>query len=244
MSLKHLKSTAVAALLALGAATSQAGVLLSEGFDDITTLPGAGWVQTNNSTLGGTTGWFQGNGGVGGVFDAAAGGPNSYIAANFNNATFGGAISNWLMTPTVQVSNGETLNFALRLLGGVDPTLLLDTVEVYLSTSGSSSNVGASTSSTGDFSLLQTFSSSTDTGWVNESITVGGLGAPGTGRFAFRYVVANTITDGSYIGIDTVNITDNTNVPEPTSLALVGLGIAGLAATRRRRGSDTEYQGD
>ena len=34
---------------------------LPEFFNDITTLPGAGWVQTNHSATVGTTNWFQGN---------------------------------------------------------------------------------------------------------------------------------------------------------------------------------------
>ena len=58
--------------------------VLVEGFNDITTLPGAGWVQTNHSSTAGTTGWFQGNSAV---FPAQSGAATSYIAANFNNNT-------------------------------------------------------------------------------------------------------------------------------------------------------------
>src|ERR1700690_2848835 len=76
-----------------------AGVV--ENFDDINTLAGSGWVMTNNSSPIGTTGWFQGNTAV---FDAQAGPPDAYIAANFNNAAFGGNISNWLMTPVLDLS--------------------------------------------------------------------------------------------------------------------------------------------
>jgi uncharacterized delta-60 repeat protein len=61
---------------------------LNEGFDDITTLPGDGWVQINHSAPLGTTGWFQGNGAV---FPAQLGHQASYIAANFNNSTKGAA---------------------------------------------------------------------------------------------------------------------------------------------------------
>lgn len=53
-----------------------------EGFNDITTLPWAGWVQTNTSTTAGTIGWFQGNSAV---FPAQSGTVTSYIAANFDN---------------------------------------------------------------------------------------------------------------------------------------------------------------
>ena len=57
---------------------------VTQGFDDITTLPGAGWVQTNHSTTIGTTAWFQGNSTV---FPAQWGAATSYIGANFNNTT-------------------------------------------------------------------------------------------------------------------------------------------------------------
>src|SRR6185503_17575667 len=73
---------------------------LSEGFVDITTLAGAGWVQTNHSTVVGTTNWFQGNSDV---FPAQAGAPTSYIGANFNNTTGTNTISNWLLTPPVSL---------------------------------------------------------------------------------------------------------------------------------------------
>ncbi|HYP51417.1 MAG TPA: choice-of-anchor J domain-containing protein, partial [Pyrinomonadaceae bacterium] len=52
---------------------------ITEGFDNITTLPGSGWFTQNNSVPVGTTGWFQGNPAV---FPAQAGATNSYIGAN------------------------------------------------------------------------------------------------------------------------------------------------------------------
>ena len=57
--------------------------LLSEGFNNVGTLAGSGWVMTNLSTAGGTTGWYQGETSV---FSAQAGPADSYIAANYNNA--------------------------------------------------------------------------------------------------------------------------------------------------------------
>ncbi len=55
-----------------------------------------------------------------------------------------------------------------------------------------------------------------------------------TGRFAFRYFVENGGPSGSnsdYIGIDTLTITP---VPEPTSLALLGIPAVGYLWKRRR----------
>ncbi len=207
------KTLATIALLAASLGVAHAAPVLSENFDDIATLTGKGWVQNNQSAPTGSTNWFQGNPAV---FAAASGAPNSYIAANFNNARAGGSISNWLLTPTVGITSRQTLDFSLRLLGEG----FLDTVEVYLSTNGASTVLS-------DFVLLQTYSSLDDTGWTNESVSVSGSGS---GRFAFRYLVDNTNLDGNYIGIDSVTV----NVPEPTSTALFGIAILGLALSRRR----------
>lgn len=193
---------------------AQAGALLTEDFNNVSTLAGKGWVQNNQSTPIGTTGWFQGNSGV---FAAASGPADSYIAANFQNAAAGGTISNWLLTPTLSIFNGDTLNFSLRLLGEG----FLDTVEVYVSTSGASTSLG-------DFSLVQTFASGVDTGWTNESVAIN---AAGTGRYAFRYFVDNTNINGNYVGIDSVLVN---SVPEPTSVALFGVAVLGLALSRRK----------
>jgi hypothetical protein len=58
---------------------------VTEGFDDVTTLPWAGWVQINHSVPLGITGWFQGNGAV---FPAHTGDQTSYIAANYANGGY------------------------------------------------------------------------------------------------------------------------------------------------------------
>ncbi|NVD72558.1 hypothetical protein HUX88_18695 [Duganella sp. BJB1802] len=212
-----------AGLLAVAAGctvSASAAPLLNEGFNDVGTLAANGWVFVNNSSPPGSTAWFQG---VPTVFPAATGAADSYIAANLNNATFGGAISNWLLTPQLAVSNGESLNFSLRLLGEG----FLDTVEVYLSTNGASTSLGG-------FNLLGAFDSATDTGWLDRSLLVGGLAAPATGRFAFRYVVDDTRVNGDYIGIDNVSV-NAAAIPTPGTVALVVLGLCALAGVSRKR---------
>jgi hypothetical protein len=220
---KHL-----AGLLAVVASFSAAAApILSEGFNDISTLPANGWVLVNNSAPPGLSGWFQGNPAI---FPAAAGPADSYIAASYTNAAYGGAVSNWLLTPELALSNGESMNFSLRLLGEG----FLDRVEVYFSTAGASADVGGTASSTGDFTFLSAFDSTVDTGWLNQAVTLSGLTGPASGRFAFRYVVDDTAIAGDYVGIDSV-VVNAAAIPEPGSIALVALGIGAMIHARRRR---------
>lgn len=216
MKLKHL---AAAAALALAGTTASAAIVLSEGFDDITTLAGGGWEQRNLSAPPGTTGWFQGNTAV---FTAAEGADDSYIAANFLNAAEGGEISNWLITPEVTLGSMTTMAFKAQVGGD-----FLDTIEVWFSDNGASSALG-------DFVLLGDYSSDTNAGWVNLAFDAASTEA--SGRFAFRYVVGDTLVDGNYIGIDSVIIrtADGGTVPAPATLALAGLALAALGATRRK----------
>ncbi|NYE60305.1 hypothetical protein FHW58_001457 [Duganella sp. 1224] len=210
----------LAGLLVAAACCSAVAVpLLVEGFDDVRTLPASGWVLINNSAPPGTTGWFQGDPAI---FPAAAGPADAYLAANFNNAAYGGAVSNWLLTPEVALVNGESLNFSLRLLGEG----LLDRVEVYFSPHGASTDVGAG------FALLGAFEADADTGWQERTVLVNGLAAPASGRFGFRYVVDDTSLNGNYVGLDSVSINA---IPEPSTVALVCLGAIALGSRRLRR---------
>ena len=179
---------------------------LSEGFNDITTLPGAGWVQTNHSGSIGTTNWFQGNSTV---FPSQGGAADSYIGANFNNTTGTDTISNWLLTPPVTLQNGETMSFWTRT---VDAPTFPDRLQVRMSTNGSSSNVGTTATDVGDFTtlLLDINPTYTTTGypnvWTLFTVTVTGVATATQGRLALRYFVENggpTGANSDYIGIDT-----------------------------------------
>lgn len=199
-------------VVAGAAASAHAGAVLSENFDNVGGLGAAGWAQVASGS-GAGSGWFQGNSGI---FPAASGAANSYAAANFVDT--GGSIADWLMTPVLSLADGMAMQFMLRLLGDG----FIDTVDVYLSTSGGST-------ATGDFTRLATFSSATDTGWTAQSVAIIGAGAAASGRLAFRYFVADTRVDGNYAGIDSLSV-----IPEPASLALVSLALAGAFAARRR----------
>jgi len=182
---------------------------INEGFDVITTLPGAGWVQTNNSVPVGSTNWFQGTAVAGGgPFDSFNGAAASYIGANFNNTTGTNTISNWLITPNRTLKNGDVIQFHTRTYA---PTAYADRIEVRMSTNGASSNVGTGSAAVGDFTtLLLTINpalnlSAYPTTWTQYTITVSGLAAPTSGRFAFRYFVTSGGPSGAnsdYIGID------------------------------------------
>lgn len=216
----------------LFSANADASLLLSENFDNISTLPGSGWVLTNNSSPAGTTSWFQGNTAV---FNAQAGAADSYVAANFNNADFGGTISNWLLTPSLTFNNGDLITFYTR-----SAATLPDRLEVRLSGNGSGSDVGATATSVGDFttSLLAINPTLANNGypsdWTLETIILSGLGGPVTGRIGFRYFISDTSINGDYIGIDNLTITssDQGAIPELGTLPYLCVGLVYLFRRR------------
>lgn len=221
------------ALIALAAIPSFGAVILSQNFDNVATITGSGWVMTNNSSPIGTTNWFQGNTGI---FSSQTGAADSYIAANFENAAAGGDISNWLLTPTVTVNNGFVLSFYTRT---ETASPFPDRLQVYLSLNGASTNVGGTATSLGDFTTLLLDINPTLTSgiypesWALQTVTLNGLSGATTARIAFRYVVSDTSSNGNYIGIDTFALDDG--IPEPSSIVLAGLALAGLAAWKKRR---------
>lgn len=228
------RAAATALLLALPL-TAQAQ--LNEDFDDIATLPAAGWAFQNNSDPLGTTNWFQGNSAV---FDAFNGAPNAYLGANFNNGAGVATISNWAMTPVLSLTNGSQFSFFTRTIGAA---AFPDRLQLRMSTAGASTNVGTSALDVGDFTMLLLTVNPALGGdypetWTQFTATLSGLAEPTLGRFAFRYFVEDggPLGDNSnYIGIDAVSFTGATAVPEPATLALLGLGVLGLGASARRR---------
>ena len=223
-----LPTWAVALTLVCGGSASAASLV--EGFE--TFMP-AGWSVKNNSEPLGSSGWFQGRAGI---FSAHSGAANSYAGADFNNTADAGVISNWLITPTLSFNNGDTLSFYTRT---VDPSFFPDRLEVRFSSVGGS-DVGAASSSVGTFTnlLLSVNPDLTDDGypkaWTVHSATITGLAGATNGAIGFRYFV----TDGGplgnnseYIGIDSVLITA---VPEPTTWALMALGLGAVAWRRKR----------
>ncbi|MFN0102837.1 MAG: choice-of-anchor J domain-containing protein [Bryobacteraceae bacterium] len=215
-----------------------AAVIFSEQFNDISTLNGSGWVQINNSVPAGpSSAWFQGNSGI---FPAHAGAATAYIATNFDIAPSGADLSNWLLTPTVNVNNGYVFSFFTRTEAG---SPFADRLQVRFSSNGASTDVGTTATSVGDFtSLLLAINPGVSSGgypenWTQFSITFSGLSGLTAGRLALWYTVPDNSVNGNYIGIDTVTLSDaNVVIPEPASVILVGIALGGLGWRRRRKG--------
>lgn len=214
-----LHSLAAAVALAACAAGAQAQAL-AENFD--AGIP-ASWTLVNNSATPLGTNWFPGNSGI---FTAFNGAPSSFASANFlSTGASTGGVSNWMILPVLTLDSTSTVSFRVRVEG----SSFLDTLEVRFST-GPGADVGTTSTSVGTFtSLLGTYSSSVDNGWVLQTYNLG-LGASTDGRIAFRYVVSDVATAGNYLGVDAISVTA---VPEPATFALFGLGVAGLLLRRR-----------
>lgn len=206
---------ALAASLAVAGA-AHAATLVDEGFDDISTLAGNGWVMTNLSTAGGTTGWFQGSSFQ---FAPVDGGADSFIAANYNNAPAGGMIDNWLISPTFSTATATTVSFWAQ---GAPDAGYADLFKFGVSTGSSA---------TGDF-VTGAAVTATQGAWTQYTFSVAAHGAGSVGRFAIEYTGPADSSD--YLGIDRVTVA-SAPVPEPATNAMFGLGLLGLFAAARRR---------
>jgi hypothetical protein len=180
---------------------------LLQGFDNIYTLVQDYWVFRNNSEPLGDTIWFQGESTV---FPPQSGGTDSYISANFLNGAGTSTISNWLLTPPLELHEGAQLSFYTRTVAvRTQP----DRLQVRMSTNGSSFDVGTTATSVGDFGtlLLDINPNYTMTGypniWTQYTVVISGLGSRTIGRLAFRYFVENGGPGGdnsNLIGLDSL----------------------------------------
>lgn len=200
--------------------SAQAAPLLSEGFDDITTLP-AGWIFSNASTPTPGTNWFQGNAGV---FSAQSGAVDSYIASDYlaEASPFGGGgfIDNRLFTPFISLESSVTLTFWARadILDGFSDTFA----------------VLAGTVSGGPEVISEVLGTTVALGnWTQYTVNLAGQGAGALARFGFEYF--GPADSSNYIGFDTVGIDAvAAAVPEPGTFSLLALGAAALALRRRK----------
>ena len=206
-----------------------AQVIFSEDFTAPFTPNVQGWILTNNSIPTPTTvyaGFYQG-----GIFTAYDGQPNDFVRVNYNSTIGTGNISNWAMTPTLNLSNGTIIEFATITEA---PIYRPDRLQVRMSV-GTSTVLGTGTLAVGSFTNLlldinpnlTTNASSLVVGntvngypttWAVFTVAVSGLAAPTVGRFAFRYFVSNGGPTGirsNNIGIDAVKVTKTSQTADP-----------------------------
>jgi hypothetical protein len=220
---------------------------LNEGFNDISTLAGAGWAFQNNSspapiTPTATANWSQGDPIA--ILTAQSGPQNSYIYAN-SDSTGGntGQINNWLITPELDFSQGGIFSFFTRTVAGQGASFSTY-LEVRQSLSGISTNVGSSSSDVGDFSILNTTVGSLDSSVAYPGnflpntfgrVTFNIAPTAGTGRLAFRYFAPDgglSGTQGGLVAIDTVTF----DVPEPAlASGFSGFAVLGFVNYFKRR---------
>ena len=205
----------VLAVAALPAPAQQ----LVEGFENVPALFSAGWVQVNNSNpvpdeVTGLKGFAQG---FAPYFAAQGGNPGEYAQVSWRStaALGSGTISNWMITPVLNLFNGMQVTFHTRTFTSPHA----DRMEVRMSTAGASTNVGSLPTDVGDFTtLLLDINPALSTGgyptdWTQQTVTVSGLGGPTAGRLAFRYFVTGAGAgngpgaNGNYVGIDTLTVT-------------------------------------
>lgn len=201
-----------------------------EDFDSLNKAVSRGWVIANNSKPIGTVPWVQGffylsqnhlfDGKMGAsnpyTFDGFGGMEYSYSGTDFamstSNAAHGrGTISNWLISPVMEIKNGDIINFYTRTAS--NPADAADRLQVRLNPVNSSADVGRDAFSVGNFSevlldinpdYLLEEDGSYPGEWTQYSITVAGItgSAARKSRIAFRYFVE----DGGPEGTNSVGV--------------------------------------
>jgi hypothetical protein len=187
----------------------------TEEFDTIANLYSKGWVFINNSKPQGAATWQQG------VYAPGKLGPDGwpaysyhssadeYAFAGYQNGNGLATISSWMITPEIEMKNGDKFSFYTRTFTG---STYPDRMQVRINTTDNSVDVGATDVSTGKFStMLVDINPSLATGgypetWKKYEFTISGLpAAPVKRRIAFRYFVPGGGTTGANsnaIGVD------------------------------------------
>lgn len=210
-----------------GLSFSNAQVVYSYGFD---TAFSADWALTNQSaTANATSLWSKATyttastatnsifgSGVSAIPVGQAGGNNSFALVNYTSTTGSGTISNWLISPVVNVKDGDVVSFYSRK--GTDGTMdYPDRLELRYSTAATTVVPSTGSADVGSFTTVGvTVNPNLVAGfvypkaWTLYSFTVSGVGSTAIPiKFGFRYFVTNGGTTGAnsdIIGIDTFSV--------------------------------------
>ncbi len=194
----------------------QAQNLVTENFD---VFPAA-WTKVNASTPTGVNLWGAATtaqltlfGGGTGAYNGTA--ATSYAFANFNSTTGNNTISNWLITPVVNLIDGDVISFysSKGLSGGTD--VFADNLQLRISTNGATSVNPVGPTGVGDFTTLAIDINPTQSltaypnAWTLYSYTVTGLPIATDCKVAFRYFVTNggpLGTNSDQVAIDQYSI--------------------------------------
>jgi hypothetical protein len=189
--------------------------LIAEGFDTFTNLSTAGWLSTNQSNPLGAGAWAQG-GGTAFSTGGQAGGTTSFTLCNYTSTTGVGVISNWLITPVLNLQNGDIITFYSRKGGDGTGTVYPDRLEMRLNSTDTSTGGNPSGSTgVGAFTNLAVSVNPnlTTTGfpftWTQYSYTVSGLTGVVACKVGFRYFVTDAGPSGNnsdIIAIDTFSV--------------------------------------
>lgn len=203
----------------------------TEDFDTLSNAIKKGWVISNNTKPIGTIGWVQGFyflslhhsydsklgssnnpyiGGFGGISPGFSGADFVMTTSDCGNGV--ATCSNWLISPAVQLKNGDEISFYTRTYA--NPAAGADRLQVRINTVNSSADVGREATSVGNFSevildinpdyLLEDEGSYPEE-WTKYTATVSGLSTARKSRIALRYFVeqGGPLGDNSVgIGID------------------------------------------
>ncbi len=186
----------------------------TEQFDTVTNLYAKGWVFNNNSKPQGAATWQQGvfaSGklGIDGfpAYNYKATG-DEYIFAGFAAGDNIATISSWMITPEIEMKDGDQFSFYTRTYTG---STFPDRLQVRINLTDNTANVGFDSSSVGKFTTLLSDINSglSATGypqtWTKYTFTVSGLPTTAKRRIGFRYYVTNggpNGTNSNAIGID------------------------------------------
>lgn len=191
------------------------GQTFIEDFEDLSSL--SDWYFLNNSDAPNEN-WGYGNTDNFNAYDGS-----SFLGVGYesSNAIDPVTISNWAISPSRTLNNGDIITFYSRRINFTP--VFPDRLEVRMSTSGNSIYTGFSAENPGDFTtlLLSINPNLTSTGypseWTQYTVIISGLTAPINGRIAFRYFVPDGGPGGSnsnYIGIDSFTYYSSLEGPE------------------------------